>query len=34
MFFAVGTLVILTSTFTLWRAITNNLPEILHFLHS
>jgi len=33
MFLSVGILVILTSTFTLWKAYFKVLPEIQHFLH-
>jgi len=33
MFLSVGLLVILTSTFTLWKAYVKVLPEIQHFLH-
>ncbi len=33
MFLAVGMLVILTSTFTLWKAYVKVLPEIQHLLH-
>lgn len=34
MFLSVGILVILTSTFTLWKAYVKVLPEIQHYLHS
>lgn len=33
MFLSVGILVILTSTFTLWKAYVKILPDILHLLH-
>ena len=33
MFLSVGILVILTSTFTLWKAYVKVLPEIQHYLH-
>jgi len=33
MFLSVGILVILTSTFTLWKAYVKILPEVQHFFH-